>query len=488
MDLEGLRWVFAGSSDLVFATDLAGTVVFVNPAAAPRWSPHGRAAELFPGDERASFEAAHARAVTHRESASFEWGDDGVAGATSWYLCTVSPLLAGDQVAGTLCISSSVVELKRSEQRSRRSEQLMVDTAGVAHLGTWEWDISLPNATWSEELYRIYGLTPETYTPSYEAYLTMVHPDDRQRVIDATNRVFHEHVPYSHDERIFRGDGTMRYLHTWAHPVLDETGTLRRLIGVCQDITEQKRAEEEVRELNVELERRVADRTHTIERSMRDLEMFSSMVSHDLRAPISVIKMCADLVTRQTPDLPETVAIHIERIQRSVSHMTELVDDLLTLARVGSARLARVDVDLASVAGEVVADLARVDPGRQVAIEIAPRIRGHADAGLIRAVMQNLLANAWKYSSQVDAPRIEVGTVESASGHAVFVRDNGAGFDMDEAHRLFVPFERLHASAEFSGTGVGLAIVHRILERHGGRIWAESAPGQGATFYFELPG
>ena len=111
----------------------------------------------------------------------------------------------------------------------------MVDTQGVAHLGTWEWDVSQPHATWSAELYRIYGLTPETYTPSYEAYLKMVHPDDRQRVMDATNRVFQEHVPYSHDERIFRPDGSIRYLHTWAHPVLDDAGQAdaagRRLPG-----------------------------------------------------------------------------------------------------------------------------------------------------------------------------------------------------------------------------------------------------------------
>lgn len=152
-------------------------------------------------------------------------------------------------------------ELKGLEQRLRRLEQLMVDTQGVAHLGTWEWDVSEPTASWSAELYRIYGLSPDSYTPSYENYLAMVHPDDRQRVMDATNRVFHEHVPYSHDERILLRDGSMRYLHTWAHPVLDDDGKLVRLLGVCQDITEQKRAETKVLELNRDLERRVGERS-----------------------------------------------------------------------------------------------------------------------------------------------------------------------------------------------------------------------------------
>jgi len=193
-------------------------------------------------------------------------------------------------VLGVLCICTAVTDLKRSEERLRRSEQLMVDTHGVAHLGTWEWDISEPHAHWSAELYRIYGLTPATYTPSYEGYLKMVHPDDRQKVIDATNRVFHEYIPYSHDERIFLPDGSVRYLHTWAYPILDDQGRLRRLVGVCQDITDRAEAEEKVRLMNAELERRVAVRTSQLETSMRDLEAFNAMVSHDLRAPLSTIE------------------------------------------------------------------------------------------------------------------------------------------------------------------------------------------------------
>lgn len=188
----------------------------------------------------------------------FECAQWGAGGARGWARFALSPLREAGRPNAILCIATDLTELKLSQQRLRRSEQLMVDTQGVAHLGTWEWTISEPTAVWSEELYRIYGLTPETYTPSYEGYLAMVHPEDRQRVIDATNRVFHEHVPYSHDERIFRPDGSVRYLHTWAHPVLDDAGNLVRLLGVCQDITDQKLAEIERHRIQTELAYRAA--------------------------------------------------------------------------------------------------------------------------------------------------------------------------------------------------------------------------------------
>lgn len=381
-------------------------------------------------------------------------------------------------------------EAAKEGSRLRRSEQLMVDTHGVAHLGTWDWDISEPTAVWSDELYRIYGMTREQYTPSYEAYLAMVHPDDRQRVMDATNRVFHEHVPYSHDERIYRPDGSLRYLHTWAHPVLDDSGKLTRLVGVCQDITDQKLAEEQVKQLNADLEQRVAERTRTVEASMRDVEAFNATLSHDLRAPLSVIALSCSVILQggKREPLPPRVTENLDRIKRSVTYMTELVNDLLTLAQVGSAPVVRSELDLTKLAEEVVADLRLGSPDREVSVVVAPGLRCTADPRLMRATMENLVGNAWKYSSRAVNAEIEIGKTSGEGDHTTFfVKDNGAGFDMKEAHRLFAPFERLHKATEFEGTGVGLAAVHRIIDRHGGRIWAESAPDHGATFFFEIP-
>ncbi|MGN6112502.1 MAG: sensor histidine kinase [Luteimonas sp.] len=390
---------------------------------------------------------------------------------------------------GPSAAASDPSELKRLEQRLRRIERLMVDTQGVAHLGIWEWDVSEPTATWSDELYRIYGLTPETYTPTYENYLAMVHPDDRQFVMDATNRVFHEHVPYSHDERVLLADGSLRYLHTWAHPVLDEEGKLERLVGVCQDITEQKRAEAQILELNRDLERRVAERTRTIERSLRDVEAFNAMISHDLRAPLQVIAMTCQLMAMDdSAPLPPKLTGHLERVQRSVDHMTQLVNALLALAHVGGAALERTDVDLSAMAAEIMADLRRLSPEREATVDIAPGLACRADAGLMRSVMENLLGNAWKYSSRVPHARIAVGSALLDGRPAFFVSDNGAGFDPADAGRLFRPFERLHKASEFSGTGVGLAVVQRIIERHGGQVEAQAEPGKGATFTFDVGG
>ena len=481
--IAALEWVVGTSTDLVIASDLAGRVVFANAAARARWPEPVEAAALFGASGDAFREAARS-VLDGGDAVTFEWGDYLHGDVRAWFSATVSALRHAETVA-LLCVSRDLLELKQSEARLRRSEQLMVDTQGVAHLGTWDWEITQPNAVWSDELYRIYGLTPETYTPSYEAYLTLVHPDDRERVIAATNQVFHQNMPYSHDERIFRPDGSMRYLHTWAHPVRDDAGKLVRLVGVCQDITDRKRVEEQLRELNVELEHRVAERTRTIESSLQDLEAFNSMVSHDLRAPLSVIQLATALIERDAAARSDRVTENVSRIQRSAKYMSRLVDDLLALARVGHSKLERVEVDVSALCADVIADLPQRMPDCEVDVDfkIEPGLRLRADASLMRVALTNLLDNAWKYSSRVDHPRVEVGR----SGAAIFVRDNGAGFDMAEGHRLFAPFERLHSPTEFAGTGVGLATVHRIVERHDGRIWAESTPGHGATFFLALP-
>ncbi len=377
-------------------------------------------------------------------------------------------------------LDAALTAMKQAEERLRRAEQLMVDTQGVAHLGRWEWDVTQPHATWSAELYRIYGLTPETYTPSYEAYLTKIHPDDRQRVIDATNRVFHEHVPYSHDERIFRPDGSIRHLHTWAHPVLDATGTLRSLVGVCQDITDRVVAEEAVHRLNAELEQRVSERTQQLQTALRDLETFNSMVSHDLRSPLAVIQMAVDLIHKE--DLSPKLARLIERIDRAAGNMTRLIHDLLAFAKVGHEAVQPVEIDCSALCLELVAEQ-RETSEQHVEVTIEPGLRLRVDPTLFRVALANLIGNAWKYSARAAAPRIEIG----ARDGALFIRDNGIGFDMQHHDLLFQPFQRLANATEFTGTGIGLATVARVIERHGGTIRAESALDEGATFLLTLP-
>jgi DNA-binding response OmpR family regulator len=225
-----------------------------------------------------------------------------------------------------------------------------------------------------------------------------------------------------------------------------------------------------------------------LERKNRELESFSYSVSHDLRAPLRAIDGFSRLLLEEYgATLDDKGKEHLARIRNSAQRMSELIDALLQLSRVGRGGIHRDRCDLSQIAMVVVDDLTRRDPDRNVAVAIQPRLIVNADARLMRALLDNLLGNAWKFTARASESRIEVGSHERGDVTVFFVKDNGVGFDMAYAENLFAPFQRLHASTEFPGTGIGLATVHRIIERHGGRVWAEGAVDRGATILFTLP-
>jgi signal transduction histidine kinase len=238
-------------------------------------------------------------------------------------------------------------------------------------------------------------------------------------------------------------------------------------------------------ELLLSLEQRVAERTRQLEAANHELEAFSYAVSHDLRAPLRAIGGFSQILREDHADaLDASGRGHLDRICAATGRMGELIGDLLELSKVSRGELARQPFDLAAMAREVVEDLRQAEPARQVEVAIPAALPAHGDARLIRVVLVNLLANAWKFSAKRADARIEVGQRDDG---AFFVRDNGAGFEPSRAHRLFVPFQRMHAASEFEGTGVGLATAQRVVVRHGGKIWADAAVGAGATFWFTLP-
>jgi len=219
----------------------------------------------------------------------------------------------------------------------------------------------------------------------------------------------------------------------------------------------------------------------------KELEAFSYSVSHDLRAPLRAIDGFSRALQTDFGDrLDDEGRRYIDRIRAGTQRMSELIEDLLSLSRITRAALTRGPVDLTAISRKVLADLAARDAGRAVEVNVADGLSGQADARLVTVLFENLLGNAWKFTSKQPSARIDV-TSEQREGETVYiVRDNGAGFSMEYAHKLFAPFQRLHSNAEFPGTGIGLATVQRIVGRHGGRIWVEAAPGEGAKFFFTL--
>jgi len=273
----------------------------------------------------------------------------------------------------------------------------------------------------------------------------------------------------------------------------DEVGTLvDSFNGMLAEIERRtgalEAANREVLRLNEELEGRVRERTAQLESANRELEAFCYSVSHDLRAPLRAIDGFSQaLVEDHGASVPEGGRRYLARIQSSAKRMGQLIEDLLNLSRVSRGGLERGAVDLSAMAREVVAELQQREPQRAPEVAIQDGMQAMADARLVRAALENLLANAWKFTSKAEHPRIEVGILREDPGAATyFVRDNGAGFDMAYADKLFGAFQRLHAVNDFPGTGIGLATVQRIVNRHGGRIWADGQVGRGAAFFFTL--
>lgn len=278
-----------------------------------------------------------------------------------------------------------------------------------------------------------------------------------------------------------RKDGSEFPVEISLSPLETEEGML--ISSAIRDITERRKAQESVRRLNETLELRNTELT-TVN---KELESFSYSVSHDLRAPlraidgfsVALLEDCGDKLTDEGKD-------HLQRIRTATSRMGHLIDDMLKLARFARSEVSRDDVDMSTLAQEVVSQLRTSEPRRKVTVDIAPDLKVIGDRYLLRAMLENLLGNAWKFTSKRVDAHIEVGAQDGDTQRVFFVRDNGSGFDMRYADKLFGVFQRLHTDREYAGTGIGLATVQRIIHKHGGEVWAEAAVGQGATFYFVI--
>jgi len=339
--------------------------------------------------------------------------------------------------------------------------------------------------SWNQAAEKMFGYRSEEIM-GHSVFLLVPpeHQAEEDRLLAAVR--LGESVKVYETERI-RKDGGRIAVSVTISPIRDKEGRIIGASKIARDVTERKQAEQEIRRLNSDLERRVAERTAELVTANRELDSFCYAVSHDLRAPLRA--MCGfsqALIEDYGSQLQGEAKIYLDQIDIAGRKMGELIDALLLLSRSTRGELQHDEVNISAVSGQLLGELKQSEPERQVTVQIEPGLKAYGDSRMIEVVMHNLLANAWKYTAQAKAANIHVYAEERDGVRRFCVADNGAGFDMAHASRLFQPFQRLHRQEEYPGIGIGLATVQRIIQRHGGSIEAQGQPSQGAVFCFTL--
>lgn len=329
----------------------------------------------------------------------------------------------------------------------------------------------------------ITGYTPQKHYDNPNLGFEIVHPEDRhilQEVME--KRHFFEPVVL----RWIKKDGTILWTEQRNVPVYDDNGQLIAIEGIARDITLRKQYEEEILRLNADLEQRVKERTAQLEELNKELESFAYSVSHDLRAPLTNIAGFARLLQEELAGkIEKNIESYITAINDSVKRMQKLIEDLLSFSRMTRTELHHTQVDFTKMIQAIIHEVTIVQKSTaNFEVGNLPVMTG--DEAMLRIAFTDLISNAVKFSSKVQQPQIEIGSYENNGKTVIYVKDNGVGFDPKLSDKLFNVFQRLHAEKDFPGTGIGLALVRRIVSRHGGRVWAQSEPGKGATFFVEL--
>jgi PAS domain S-box-containing protein len=399
---------------------------------------------------------------------------------------TASPIRdAGGRIIGVSKVARNIDERKAAEEVLRTSERrfraLVTAGSDVVYRMSPDWSI----------MSQLDGqkFIVDTKTPSGAWLQEYIYPEDQPRVLAAINEAIQTKSPFVLEHRVRRVDGSLGWTFSRAIPMFDAEGEIIEWFGAASDVTERKNSVEQIRQLNSNLEKRVADRTRQLQVVNDELEAFSYSVSHDLRAPLRhVLGFVAMLQKDAGPSLSENNLRLLTTVSESAKQMGTLIDDLLAFSRLGRAELQKVEFNPDQLVHEVVNGFLAEIKQRSITWEIQPLPAVCADRALLRMVLVNLISNAIKFTGARTKARIEIGSVPGdATEVVIFIRDNGAGFDPEYAGRLFGVFQRLHSAEEFEGTGIGLANVQRIIQRHGGRTWAEAVVDRGATFYFSLP-
>ncbi len=372
-------------------------------------------------------------------------------------------------------------ERHRLENELHDSRRLLQQALDAASLGVMELDKTTTTITPSPRTADLIGW-PHDRPLTLPDLLDRVDTAERDAIAAKLHHCLNDLRHFSEEFRVLSEGTTPRWIKIDAGHVSDQ-----RVTGVVQDVSERKQSELRLKTLNESLEHLVTARTDQLNQSLKELEAFSYSVAHDLRAPVRAIIGLSEMLLQTQPTRFDQDGIDlVQRIAATGQRMRALIDALLHMARLNQVPMQLRVVDISGIAGEIASQLMESEPQRVAEMRISPKLEAMADATLVRSLLDNLMRNAWKFCARSKITRIDVGAKSGGGETVFFVRDNGCGFDMASADRLFGPFQRLHREDEYTGTGIGLTIVQRIVMRHGGRVWAFSEPGLGAAFHFTL--
>jgi PAS domain S-box-containing protein len=395
------------------------------------------------------------------------------------------------KLLNVVCQYVDITERKRAEEALRESTRKLKEAQEMVHLGFWSHDVKSGEVEWSEEVFKILGLDPGTFTPQIDSILAFSwwpDGDGHKRLNEIINHTIETQTRGQYEQMFRRTDNSVGYYYSTFQGKFDKNGELDSIVGTLFDITERKKADLEIKKLNEGLEKRVIERTAELQNVNKELEAFSYSVSHDLRAPLRAIDGFTRILLQDYVDKLDDEAKRLGSvIQRNSRKMGQLIDDLLAFSRLGRAAMKFSVIDMKDIANSVYLESTNPDDRKRISFSVADLPKANGDSNMFHQVWTNLISNAIKFSSKLEQAKISISYQEDEKTITYCIKDNGVGFNMKYIDTLFSVFQRLHSEKEFPGTGVGLALVKRIIQRHGGRTWAEAEIGKGAAFYFSLP-
>lgn len=470
---------------MIVESDPAGVVTYVSPSCRtilgfePREIVGRYALEWVHEEDRARVEREHLAILDSPEPVTSTYRCRRSDGTIAWVESISHQLRDPDtgELAAVLGCCRDVTERRAVGERLRASEAMLADAQALAHIGSWQWDVADDRISWSDELYRIFGLEPGEFAATYDAWLGHIHPEDRQLADETVRRAFADRRPFEFHHRVLLANGEVRIVLGRGRVETGSDDGVVRMLGTAQDVTEQHRTQRALELVRAELER-----------SNRDLERFAFDASHDLIEPLKAMSRAATwLCENRCECMGEESRQMATSIVDGADHMQTLVADLLEYSRAAVGPQAREPVDIAQVVRQATGLLAATVAERHADVSWGelPVIEAHPTQ--LVHVFENLISNALKFTAEGKIPEVLIAAGREDDAWRFSVRDNGIGIDPGERERVFDLFQRVHAHGFYTGTGIGLSICRRIVEHHGGRIWVEPARGGGSVFSFTIP-